>query len=1304
MTMTDPQTPESNPPEAQHPKRPTRGWGCRTLRWLGGLVAFLLVIVLALAGWLVWAIHSQSGTAQLWALATRFGNAYVSGKLEGGTVRDGVSLRDLHVRAGSTEVRIDHVEGRWAITRGPWHAHFAYLRAGNVDVILHPTPPIPPSGPPNSLVLPLALDVDRLAVDRLAIRQGTSTTELKSIAGSLHTDGTHHNVLLDGMETPAGKLAATLRMTGTRPYPLTGAATLATQFEVNGQKQDASVSAQLSGSLETLHIDATGTGAKLTAQALIDATPFGALPLSRAVVSAEHVNPRAFAPGAPEASLSIHADLRPDEKAKTLTVAGPIEIDNAQPGTLDKQKLPLQSLRAQVRLNENDQQLTGLDVRLLGGAVLTGGADVQKGHGALRVDVRQLDLQALHASLERTKLAGPNTVDFAGGTQRVALDLAGGDMRAQAKAVLDAAQVAVESAQVSLGRSRLTLAGTLKHDDAQSFAFKGNLAEFDPSRLAKVAKGRINAEFDARGTLGEPIDAAVKFAVRDSNYAGLPMTGDGNVHLRGERLLPSDARLDVAGNKASLRGSFGGAADRMHVDIDAPQLARLQLGVSGALILSGDVSGTIKRPQVDATFRANQLAYQGNKIDTANGRAQIRDGIDGPLLFELTAQRVTGPSLSLREIHATLEGTRRAHRFRADADGNVRNQPFKFALAGDGALTPGKDGDGWDGTISTLSAQGAPNLQLTAPVRLSVAPGRLMMGRADLTLDQTPIHIERIESTQGHVRSAGRVDGLQIARVLELVRTWTGQAPPVRTDLVIDGQWDLDLGSTATGAARIARRSGDLSINAGRGFTPLGLTEATVEAHGEGMRLGLRGNVQSTRVGNLYLDAGVGLVRDPGPGTLALMAPTSPLSGGLTISLPHLKSIGDLLGPDVATDGQLAASLTFAGTVGAPKVSGFLTGQDVDVALYDQGIRLTKGVVRVALDQNVVDLQEVVFHGGDGTLRAQGRVQLGEANPNLAGTIVADKLQLFADPDRTLVLSGQARIANDNDRVAITGKFKVDRGLFDLPKDGAPSLGDDVVIVRRADAARNQAERGVKREEKPAGRFSPVVDVDVDFGDNFRFKGAGADLSLGGQMHVHSEPLVPLRGTGTIYVRQGSTYEAFGRKLAIEQGVLNFVGPINNPSFNITAMRRNQEVEAGVQVTGTVRQPRVKLVSEPNVPDEDKLSWLMFGYSASNAGLGQQQAMSGAALGLLGNVAGKNVARRFGLDEFSIGPSAAGLTDPQVVSLGKVISERITVGYEQSLSTADSIVKLTWQFSRRWSVVARGGTINGASVLFNKRW
>lgn len=141
----DAQTPESAKPDAPIPSR--RGWGRRVLRWAGLSVALMLLAVVALCGWLVWALQSPTGTAQLWSLATRFGHAYVSGKLAGGTLRDGLSLRDLQVRAGGTEVRIDHVEGRWAITRGPWHARFAYLSAGNVEVTLHPTPPTLPSGP-----------------------------------------------------------------------------------------------------------------------------------------------------------------------------------------------------------------------------------------------------------------------------------------------------------------------------------------------------------------------------------------------------------------------------------------------------------------------------------------------------------------------------------------------------------------------------------------------------------------------------------------------------------------------------------------------------------------------------------------------------------------------------------------------------------------------------------------------------------------------------------------------------------------------------------------------------------------------------------------------------------------------------------------------------------------------------------------------------------------------------------------------------------------------------------------------------
>ena len=91
----------------------------------------------------------------------------------------------------------------------------------------------------------------------------------------------------------------------------------------------------------------------------------------------------------------------------------------------------------------------------------------------------------------------------------------------------------------------------------------------------------------------------------------------------------------------------------------------------------------------------------------------------------------------------------------------------------------------------------------------------------------------------------------------------------------------------------------------------------------------------------------------------------------------------------------------------------------------------------------------------------------------------------------------------------------------------------------------------------------------------------------------------------------GSTYTAFGRKLGIENGFLTFNGPVANPGINILAMRRNQQVEAGVQVTGTIQSPVAKLVSEPNVPDNEKLSWLLFGHGTDQGNnLGQQSTMT----------------------------------------------------------------------------------------------
>ena len=43
-------------------------------------------------------------------------------------------------------------------------------------------------------------------------------------------------------------------------------------------------------------------------------------------------------------------------------------------------------------------------------------------------------------------------------------------------------------------------------------------------------------------------------------------------------------------------------------------------------------------------------------------------------------------------------------------------------------------------------------------------------------------------------------------------------------------------------------------------------------------------------------------------------------------------------------------------------------------------------------------------------------------------------------------------------------------------------------------------------------------------------------------------------------------------------------------------------LSVGVQVSGTARAPRVRLYSDPDMPDAEKLSWLVLGRSAAAGG------------------------------------------------------------------------------------------------------
>ena len=52
-------------------------------------------------------------------------------------------------------------------------------------------------------------------------------------------------------------------------------------------------------------------------------------------------------------------------------------------------------------------------------------------------------------------------------------------------------------------------------------------------------------------------------------------------------------------------------------------------------------------------------------------------------------------------------------------------------------------------------------------------------------------------------------------------------------------------------------------------------------------------------------------------------------------------------------------------------------------------------------------------------------------------------------------------------------------------------------------------------------------------------------------------------------------------------------------------------------------------------------------------------------------------------------------------SVGKRLSSKALLSYEQSLSTTESIVKLTMSLSRRWSLVGRAGSDTALDLYWN---
>jgi translocation and assembly module TamB len=210
---------------------------------------------------------------------------------------------------------------------------------------------------------------------------------------------------------------------------------------------------------------------------------------------------------------------------------------------------------------------------------------------------------------------------------------------------------------------------------------------------------------------------------------------------------------------------------------------------------------------------------------------------------------------------------------------------------------------------------------------------------------------------------------------------------------------------------------------------------------------------------------------------------------------------------------------------------------------------------------------------------------------------------------------------------------------------------------------------------------------------------------LKGRLRI-TTPNGVLAVNGTLRTDEG-TYTAYGQNLAIERGVINFSGDLATPRLDILAVRPDIDVRVGVAVQGSAADPRIRLYSEPEMSEMDKISWIVMGREPEGMGRAETALLQRAALALLagegGNPSGGTL-KKLGIDELSVARGDSGELRETVVTVGKQLSKRWFVAYERGFNAAAGSWQLIYRAARRFTLRAQSGEESAVDVIWTWRW
>ena len=747
-------------------------------------------------------------------------------------------------------------------------------------------------------------------------------------------------------------------------------------------------------------------------------------------------------------------------------------------------------------------------------------------------------------------------------------------------------------------------------------------------------------------------------------------------------------RIDLALGTAFLRGNLTIQDDQLangHIEFNAKNLD--ELSPLALRRLQGEANGRVDLSAEDGKQNAslalsgNRLLIEQNRLDKLALEAAIADAFGAPVInAKGSVDRAVVGGQTFDTIRLTSKGSTASSEIALSANAQgfdlatratLIAKPLQLDIASFEAKRQGRKI-----TLATPA-----QIRLADPVELNgvsfaIDGGRLsILGKIGSQLDLSivaksiPLSAARIVSPT--LDMVGQVDGE--AHVTGLASAphgaWTLKATNIATPetrsaglgvLVVSGKGQIEGDHTTA----------DVTVNIPRGGTLNATGRLPFSASGA-MDVQIRGQLDAS-----IANAAIG-------------------AGG--------RSIG----------GALAIDVRATGSPTAPNVKGSATLANGRFSDALNGIDLTGIQARIVANGPSLTIERAsAATKNGGTVSASGTVRLdGAAGFPAAIRLTAQRAQLISSSFITAIAGLDLSISGPlTQRPRVAGTVAIDTIEVSVaerlpttlrPVDGIRHINAPPAVNRRlASAARSSQTadsrtvrgKGRKSRQRRPAPFDAVIAISVDAPGRIFVRGRGIDAELGGTLQVAGSMNTP-SVNGGFDLRRGRL-TIIGQRLDFTRGRVTFNGDIV-PDLDFIAETRASDVTAYINVAGTASDPSFAFSSQPELPQDEVLSRILFSKASGSLSAFQaiQLAQAAAQFSGAGDDAFEGLRKSLGVDDLDVQFGANGPT----VGITRAIGNNINVGLKTGTKPEESGVTVGVDITKRIKLQAEGTANGGAS-------